>query len=89
MRACVNTPVVKPDAGVQFIVGADDSPQQVPRAEMDAGTPRDVTFAPSVAPVVAMDVAVGEVTVGTAGGVVARNLTINADPVCDVASVDA
>ena len=60
-------PVVKPDAGVQFVVGAGDVPQHVPRAEMEAGIPSDVTFAPSVAPVVVMDVAVGEVTVGTAG----------------------
>ena len=33
---------------------------------MEAGLPREVTFAPRVAPVVVMLVAVGEVTVGTA-----------------------
>ena len=44
----------------------DDVPQQVPRAEMAAGTPKDVTLAPSVAPVVVIAVAVGLVTVGTA-----------------------
>lgn len=45
-------------------------PQQVPRAEIAAGIPREVTLAPRVAPVVVMDVAVGEVTVGTAPAVI-------------------
>ena len=50
---------------VQFVVGAGDGPQQVPRVT-EAGLPRLVTFAPRVAPVAVMDVAVGVVTVGTA-----------------------
>ena len=50
---------------VQFVVGAGDGPQQVPRVT-EAGLPRLVTFAPSVAPVVVMDVAVGEETAGVA-----------------------
>ena len=38
----------------------------MPRAEIEAGLPREVTFAPRVAPVVVILVAVREVTVGTA-----------------------
>lgn len=37
---------------------------QVPRAEMDAGTPSDVTFAPRVAPVAVIEETVGVVTTG-------------------------
>lgn len=36
----------------------------MPRSESNAGTPSEVTFAPSVAPDVVMEVAVGVVTVG-------------------------
>ena len=64
--AWVKMPVVKPEAAVQFVVGLVVVPQQVPRAEIEAGVPREVTLAPRVAPVVVIDVAVGEVTVGTA-----------------------
>ena len=59
-------PVVKPEAAVQFVVGFTVVPQQVPRAEIEAGIPREVTLAPRVAPVVVIEAAVGEVTVGTA-----------------------
>ena len=62
----MNTPVVSPAAGVQLVVGLVVVPQQVPRAEMAAGLPREVTVAPRVAPVVVMAVAVGVVTVGMA-----------------------
>lgn len=60
-------PAVVPLSARQFVVGDADVPQHVPRAEMTEGTPREVTFAPRVAPVVVVDVAVGVVTVGTAG----------------------
>ncbi len=61
----VKTPVVVPLAARQLVVGAGEVPKHVPRAEMEAGDPRDVTFAPRVAVVVAMEAEVGEVTVGT------------------------
>ncbi len=64
--AWVKMPVVKPEAAVQFVVGFTVVPQQVPRAEIEAGIPREVTLAPRVAPVVVIEAAVGEVTVGTA-----------------------
>ena len=48
------------------MVGFVDVPQQVPRADIDAGYPRDVTLAPSVAPPVVIEDTVGDVTVGTA-----------------------
>jgi hypothetical protein len=44
-------------------------PQHVPRADIEAGFPRDVTFAPRVAPVAEIADTVGEVTVGTAAAV--------------------
>ena len=47
------------------MVGFGVVPQHVPRAVIDAGFPSDVTFAPNVAVVEVIDVAVGEVTVGT------------------------
>lgn len=53
-----------PLAAVQFVAGFGLDPQQVPRAEIDAGNPSDVTFAPSVAPVAVIEMAVGVVTVG-------------------------
>ncbi len=55
-----------PDAGAQFVVGAGDVPQQVPRAEIEAGEPREVTLAPKVAPAEETLAKVGVVTVGTA-----------------------
>lgn len=66
VRADAKVPVVVPPAATQFVVGAGAVPKQVPRAEMAAGTPREVTFAPNVAPVVVMPLTVGVVTVGTA-----------------------
>ena len=65
-RAWVKTPVVVPPSAVQLVTGDGEVPQQVPRAEMEAGTPREVTFAPKVAPEEVMADEVGEVTVGTA-----------------------
>ena len=62
---CVNAPVVVPPWATQFVTGAGVVPQQVPRAEMEAGTPRDVTLAPRVALVDMTEVTVGVVTVGT------------------------
>ena len=56
-----------PPSARQFVVGDGEVPQHVPRADIKAGIPGDVTFAPSVAPVVVIPVAVGEVTVGTTG----------------------
>ena len=47
------------------MVGFVDVPQQVPRADIDAGYPRDVTLAPSVAPPVVIEDTVGDMTVGT------------------------
>jgi len=55
---------VVPPSGAQFVVGDAEVPQQVPRAEIAAGTPRDVTFAPRVTVVWATDEEVGVVTVG-------------------------
>ena len=60
----MNVPVVVPLAAVQFVVGFVVVPQQVPRADIDAGYPREVTLAPRVAPVVVIEVSVGVVTVG-------------------------
>ncbi len=48
---CVNAPVVVPPSARQFVVGDGDVPQHVPRAEMEAGTPREVTLAPRIAEV--------------------------------------
>jgi hypothetical protein len=62
----VYTPVVSPDAGEQFVTGGFVAPQHVPLADIDAGLPRFVTFAPRVAPVVVIADTVGDVTVGTA-----------------------
>ena len=61
--ACVNTPVAVPPSATQFVRGLAVVPQHVPRAVM-ASPPSDVMFAPSVAVVFVMDVAVGEVSVG-------------------------
>ena len=72
VRICVKTPVVVPEAGVQLVVGFVVVPQQVPRAEIDAGEPREVTLAPRVAPVEVTELEVGVVTVGTA----AEELTV-------------
>ena len=58
-------PVVVPPSVVQLVVGAGDVPKHVPRAEMEAGDPNEVTFAPRVAPVVVMAETVGLITVGT------------------------
>ncbi len=52
LLAWVKAPVVVPPWAVQLVVGLGVVPQQVPRAEMAAGTPREVTFAPRVALVV-------------------------------------
>ena len=49
VRECVYTPRPVPPAAVQFVVGAGDVPQQVPRAEIEAGVPKEVTLAPRVA----------------------------------------
>ena len=65
MRECVYTPVVVPPCARQFVDGAGDVPQHVPRAEMEAGCPRDVTLAPRVALVEVIEVCVGVVTEGT------------------------
>lgn len=64
----MKTPVVAPPSARQFVAGAGEVPQQVPRAEILAGTPREVTVAPKVAPVVVIDATVGAVTVGMALG---------------------
>ena len=69
-------PVVVPPSAKQLVTGAGVVPQQVPRAEIEAGTPREVTFAPRVAPVVVMEVAVGEVTVGAALAAEVVNVTL-------------
>ena len=61
----MKTPVVVPPSAVQLVVGVAVVAQQVPLAVI-AAPPSDVTFAPNVAPVEVMEVAVGEVTVGTA-----------------------
>ena len=62
----MNTPVVVPPSARQLVIGNGVVPQQVPRAEITGGFPREVTFAPRVAPLEVMFVTVGEVTVGTA-----------------------
>ena len=56
--------MVVPPSAVQLVVGAAVVAQQVPRA-VRVAPPLDVTLAPRVAPVEVMDVAVGEVRVGT------------------------
>ena len=58
-------PVVIPPSATQLVVGAAAVPQQVPRA-VRVAPPFEVTFAPKVAVVLVMRVAVGEVTVGKA-----------------------
>jgi hypothetical protein len=66
----VYTPVVIPVANLQIApfvkVGFGAVLPQIPRAEIVAGFPRDVTLAPSVTVVAVIEVAVGDVTVGTA-----------------------
>ena len=57
-----------PEAAKQLVVGLAVVPQQVPRAEIAAGEPSEVTLAPRGAPVVVMEVAVGLERVGTAAG---------------------
>ena len=57
--------MVVPPSAVQFVVGAGEVPQHVPLAEIDAGTPSEVTLAPRVAPVDVTEAEVGVVTVGT------------------------
>jgi len=70
VKLIVYTPVVVPVATLQiapFIkVGFGAVLPQIPRAEIEAGFPRDVTLAPRVTVVVVIEVAVGDVTVGTA-----------------------
>jgi hypothetical protein len=65
VRAWENAPVVVPEAARQLVVGFVVIPQQVPRAEMVAGEPREVTLAPRVAPEEVMEIAVGLVRMGT------------------------
>ncbi len=55
---------VSPLSTLQFGIEPDDSPQHVP-TEVKAAPPFDVTFAPNVAVVDEMEVAVGDTTVGT------------------------
>ena len=55
--------MVVPPSATQLVVGAAVVAQQVPRA-VNAAPPSDVTFAPRVAEVAVIAVAVGEVTVG-------------------------
>ncbi len=62
--ACVKIPVVVPPSVRQLVTGAAEVPQQVPRA-VSVAPPSAVTLAPKVAPVNVIEVAVGEVTVGT------------------------
>ena len=61
----MNIPTVAPPSAVQLVSGAGVVPQHVPRAEIEAGIPKDVTLAPNVAPVVVMPETVGVITVGT------------------------
>jgi hypothetical protein len=61
----VKTPVVVAPSATQLVIGAGFVPQHVPRTEIAAGRPREVTLAPSVAEVVVIDEADGDVTVGT------------------------
>ena len=65
VRTWEYAPVVVPEVARQLVVGLGEVPQQVPRAEMAAGEPREVTLAPRVAPEVVMEVAVGLPRVGT------------------------
>ena len=65
----MKTPVVVAPSAVQFVVGAAVVAQQVPRA-VRAAPPLSVTLAPKVAPVVVIEVAVGEVRVGATDEVV-------------------
>ena len=64
VRECVKIPVVRPPCARQLVVGFVVVPQHVPRA-VRVAPPFEVTFAPRVALVVVIEVAVGEVTVGT------------------------
>ena len=59
LLACVNTPVVVPPSATQFVVGAGEVPQQVPRAIIEPPRLADVTVAPSVAVVLPILVTVG------------------------------
>ena len=63
------------------MVGLLDVPQQVPRAEIDDGTPREVTLAPSVAPEEVIEADVGVVTVGTTLAAVVVNDALAEYPV--------
>jgi hypothetical protein len=80
---------VTPPSAIQFVVGLTVVPQQVPRAEMMAGLPKEVTFAPSVAPVVVIEVTVGEETVGTAAATVYVPLKAIVPPEVSVRLCDA
>lgn len=64
MRKCEKLPTAVPPSTAQFVVGAGDVPQQVPRA-VTGEPPSDVTVAPRIADVPLTTTAVGEVTVGT------------------------
>ena len=61
---------------MQFVVGKGAVPKHVPRAEMEAGDPRDVTLAPKVTLVNVTDVWVGVMTVGTDGWTVVLTTTL-------------
>jgi len=72
VNGLVYTPPVVSESAIQVDQTArrarsDEVPIQIPRAEILAGVPRDSTFAPSVALVWVIAVAVGVETVGSAG----------------------
>jgi hypothetical protein len=71
---CVNTPVDVPPSAIQFVGPPVET--QVPRDIRVAGIPRKVTFAPTVAEVEVIEVAVGVVTIGTVGGGNVVNVTL-------------
>lgn len=64
LREWEKIPVVSVLKERQLVVGSGLVPQQVPRA-VSGAPPVEVTFAPRIAFVVPMLVAVGEITVGT------------------------
>jgi len=66
VRVSLNTPVVVPPSPTQLVDGLGLVPQQVPRTDIAAGIPRDVTLAPRIAPVCVIETEVGVVTVGLA-----------------------
>ena len=70
--ACVNMPVAVPPSATQLVVGAGEVPQQVPRA-VRVAPPLEVMFAPRVAVVLPIEVAVGEVTVGATAAITIEN----------------